>query len=348
MGLNNYEVQDIIEKLQKGEMLPDDYKYKLFPTKQKEYELVYGGKMRKEDILANEDGVFPVPLQVDKVYNGEREAFADGWRNIIVFGDNLQFLKIVYQDEDPLIKGRVKGKVKLIYIDPPFATIQDFRGSEDQKAYQDKVAGTIFLEFLRKRLILMQELLADDGFIIVHLDYRYVFEIKCLMDEIFDKSNFRNEIIVKRSTKSVQAQFERISTLAVSNYTLLFYSKNSSTRLPKLTSKLAAEEKGKWDTYWRSPDRPTMRYEIFGIKPEKGQWRWEANRGYRAKRNYEDFLSKGGTDDTLDEYYIEQLHESGNKLDFVRIGPSGSVQYYVPPRSTVMSNNMWIDISCFR
>ncbi len=55
--LTKHEVEHIIEILQDGQVLPEDYKYKLFPVKQKEYELVYGGKMRREDILANEDGV---------------------------------------------------------------------------------------------------------------------------------------------------------------------------------------------------------------------------------------------------------------------------------------------------
>ena len=56
--LNEYDIQFLIEKLQKGESIPEDYKYKLFPVKQKEYELVYAGKMRKEDILANEEASF--------------------------------------------------------------------------------------------------------------------------------------------------------------------------------------------------------------------------------------------------------------------------------------------------
>lgn len=182
-------------------------------------------------------------------------------------------------------------------------------------------------------------------FLIIHLDYRCVHEIKLIIDELFSKNNFRNEIILKRSTKSVQAQFEKISSLAIANYTLLFYSKNNMIRIPKLTTLLGTKEKGKWDTYWRSPDRPTMRYEIFGIKPEKGQWRWEKERGYRAKENYEYFIEQGGSDDSLDEYYLNKLENDGVKLDFVRHGPNGSVQYYVPPRSSVMSNNMWLDIS---
>ena len=94
MKLSEYEVQDLIERLQKGENLPEDYKYKLFPTKQKECELVYGGKMRKEDVLANEDGVFPVPLQIEKIFNGEREQWEDGWRNMIVLGITCSFLKL--------------------------------------------------------------------------------------------------------------------------------------------------------------------------------------------------------------------------------------------------------------
>jgi len=92
------QMEYIIKLLQDGKDLPQEFKYLLFPTKQREYELVYAGKIRKEDLLANEDGVFPVPLQTDKVFNGdEYEAFKDGWKNMIVFGDNLQFLKTVYE-----------------------------------------------------------------------------------------------------------------------------------------------------------------------------------------------------------------------------------------------------------
>ena len=177
MKLSKYEIEDLIERLKKGENIPEDYKYKLFPTKQKEYELVYGGKMRKEDILANEDDVFPVPLQVEKVFNGNRETWNDGWKNMIVFGDNLQFLKTIYENKDPLIKDKVKGKVKLIYIDPPFATESDFEAQQGQKAYVDKAKGAEFVEFLRRRLIVAREILSDDGNIYVHLDYSW----KCYM-----------------------------------------------------------------------------------------------------------------------------------------------------------------------
>jgi len=195
MKLPKYEIQDLIERLQKGENIPDDYKYKLFPAKQKEFELVYGGKMRKEDILANEDGVFPVPLQVEKIFNGKRKAWKDNWRNIIAFGDNLQFLKTIYENKDPLIKDKVKGKVKLIYIDPPFATESDFNTGDGKKAYSDKAKGSDFIEFIRKRIVVAKEILKDDGILAVHLDWKKGHYIKLILDEIFGENNFINEAV---------------------------------------------------------------------------------------------------------------------------------------------------------
>jgi len=80
--------------------------------------------------------------------------------------------------------------VRLVYIDPPFATKRDFKGSSEQKAYQDKLAGREFLEFLRKRFVILQELLADGGTIYVHLDLRKMHYAKVLLDEIFGEHNF--------------------------------------------------------------------------------------------------------------------------------------------------------------
>lgn len=198
----------IIKLIQEGKELPEEFKYQLFPTKQKEYELTYAGKMRKEDLLANEDGVFPVPLQTEKVFNGdEYEAFEDDWKNMIVFGDNLQFLKTIWKNEDSLIKDKIKGKVKLIYIDPPFATTDEFQNKEGAKAYQDKKKGAEFVEFLRKRLIVAKEILADDGSIYVHLDSKMSHYIKIIMDEVLGKNYFINEIIWNYATGGASKEF---------------------------------------------------------------------------------------------------------------------------------------------
>jgi len=241
--LNEYDIQFLIERLQKGESIPEDYKYKLFPIKQREYELVYAGKMRKEDILANEDGVFPVPLQVEKVFNDEEfPTSEDGWKNMIIFGDNLQFLKIVYENKDPLIKDKVKGKVKLIYIDPPFGTGDEYDGGNGQGAYSAKRKGADFVEFLRRRLILAKEILADDGSIFVRQDYHFGHYVKIILDEIFGKMDFRNEIIVER-TRTLKGEHKQFAT---SQDSLFFYAKNKNIMKFYGYRKLKPESKWQW------------------------------------------------------------------------------------------------------
>ena len=185
----------IIKLLEKGEELPLDYKHVLFPPEKKEYELVYAGKGREEDILAD---TMAVPLQPIKTFGKN----GGGWTNKLIFGDNLQVMKSLLDDPE------VKGRVKLIYIDPPFATKQEFRGSQDQKAYQDKIVGASFIEFLRKRLIFLKELLSYDGSIYIHLDQKKGHYIKTILDEIFGEQNFNNEIVWKRtSAHSDSAKF---------------------------------------------------------------------------------------------------------------------------------------------
>ena len=196
MKLTEVDKQYLVNLIKNGEQIPEDYKYLLFPNLQEEYELTYAGKMRKEDILSGEDGTLPVPLQLERVFNdNEHPAFEDGWKNMIVFGDNLQFLKTINENKDTLIKDKVKGKVKLIYIDPPFATQDEFQNKEGAKAYSDKKKGSEFLEFVRRRLILAREILADDGSIYVHIDQKMGHYIRQILDEVFGKNNFRNEIV---------------------------------------------------------------------------------------------------------------------------------------------------------
>lgn len=68
--LNQYDIEYIIKCLKDGKRIPEEYKYDLFPTIQKEYELTYAGKMRKEDILSDTDEISNVPLQIEKTFNG--------------------------------------------------------------------------------------------------------------------------------------------------------------------------------------------------------------------------------------------------------------------------------------
>jgi len=290
-NLNEYDIQFLIERLKNNEPIPEDYKYKLFPIKQKEYELVYAGKMRKEDILANEDGVFPIPLQVEKVFSGEDYPSGDNeWRNMIVFGDNLQFLKTVYENKDPLIKDKVKGKVKLIYIDPPFATESEFQTNKGQKSFTDKAKGSEFIEFLRRRLVLAREIISSDGLIFIHMDQKMIHYIKVIMDEVFGKENFRGEIIVKRNEKNDDSEF--VIKIPVSTDFIIVYSKNADLKIKNFLIK--GGSKGYWKTDFTGKGANLSDYELYGtfcknIKKDR-HWMWNKEDAYKAVENFKIFV----------------------------------------------------------
>jgi site-specific DNA-methyltransferase (adenine-specific)/adenine-specific DNA-methyltransferase len=151
-NLTEHQRQRVIDLLERGRDLPLDYKHLLFPPERQEYELVYAGKEREEDILAE---TMAVPLQAVRTF-GEN---GDDWHNMLIFGDNLQAMKTLLQwkEEGRLINADGSRGVKLVYIDPPFATRREFQGSQDERAYQDKVIGAQFIEFLRKRLALQRD-----------------------------------------------------------------------------------------------------------------------------------------------------------------------------------------------
>lgn len=183
--------EKIIKLLQEGKPLPEEYQDYLFPVNHKEYELTYKGKISKQKILSLAEEPQSIPLQTVKHFGPDNS----DWNNLLIFGDNFQILKTFYENKDELIKNKVKGKVKLIYIDPPFATTDEFANKDGAKAYSDKIKGAEFVEFIRERLILARELLAEDGSIMVHLDTKMSHYIKLIMDEVFDKGSFINEII---------------------------------------------------------------------------------------------------------------------------------------------------------
>ncbi|MCX5809951.1 MAG: site-specific DNA-methyltransferase [Proteobacteria bacterium] len=181
----------------------------------------YAGKRPEGVILAGASILGQAaPLQVIRRFGEPAE---DGWQNMIVQGDNLQFLKTVFLNQDPLIKDKVKGKVKLIYIDPPFATKSDFGGNDGERSYSDKVANAEFIEGLRERLIYLREILAEDGSIYLHLDQKMSHYAKIVMDDIFGKENFNNEIIWQRVyAHNDSGRYGRIHD------TILFYTKSSN------------------------------------------------------------------------------------------------------------------------
>lgn len=207
--------EKIIRLLENNDDLPEGYRDLLFPNQKKEYELVYAGKERKEDIISE---TMAVPFQKVRTFGQN----GNGWTNKLIFGDNLQILKEIYNDQRGQNLLGTKDKIKLIYIDPPFATKQDFM-KNGEKVYRDKVIGAEFLEFLRERLILAKEILADDGGLYVHLDGKKGHYVKILLDDIFGENNFQNEIIWGyRTGGSSKGKWSQ------KHDNILFYSKSNS------------------------------------------------------------------------------------------------------------------------
>ena len=284
----------------------------------------------------------------------------DTTRNLFIEGDNLDALK--------LLQETYLNKIKVIYIDPPYNTGNDFiyddnfaecaheflkRSNQKDEAGNRLIVNTEangrfhsdWLSMMYPRLRLARNLLRDDGVIFISIDSNELHNLRKVCDEIFGESCHKNTIAVRRGIKNVQAQFDDVSSLSQGHEYLLLYSKSSATRLPKLSFAHDERKPGKWDTFWRGTDRPTMRYELFGIRPSSGQWRWEEGRTKEAIKNYEKYLRIHASDMTLDEWYLDNLTATNTKLNFVRKNEEGTVQYYVPPSEGKLLSDNWMDLT---
>lgn len=176
------------------------------PRKTTPITVSYEGKLSEEEVLSACYSDFPVY----KVINGGNE-------NHFFYGDNLNVL--LY-----LLNHGYKEKIRLIYIDPPFATASNFVNRNQEHAYSDSLCGGEYVEFLRERLIVMRELLSADGSIYLHLDGNMAFTMKLIMDEIFGEKNCRAFITRKKcSTKN----FTKNTYGNISDY-IMFYSKTAN------------------------------------------------------------------------------------------------------------------------
>jgi len=224
-NLTDEEKGTIIEALNNNTEPSPELMIKLFPGLAEKYDvakldrakivtLEYAGK-RSEAAILNQASPTDAgsPLQVERCFKGGslasetqldlfKKAKMDArgnWQNLIVQGDNLQFLKTCYQNADPLIKDKIRGKVKLIYIDPPFATKSDFEGKTGETSYSDKIDRAEFIEALRERLVYLRELMTFDATIYVHLDTKMAHYMKIVLDELFGPYNLINVITWRRS-----------------------------------------------------------------------------------------------------------------------------------------------------
>ena len=168
--------------------------------------LSYDGKIANDEILQRRYAHFQPVANINQ-----------GKENSMFFGDNIDVL--LY-----LLNNGYREKIRLIYIDPPFATASNFVNRNQEHAYSDSLRGGEYIEFLRERLVIMRELLTNDGSIYLHLDGNMAFAMKIIMDEIFGEKNCRAFITRKKcSTKN----YTRNTYGNISDY-IMFYSKSSS------------------------------------------------------------------------------------------------------------------------
>lgn len=286
--------------------------------------------------------------------------------HVVIEGDNLEVLK--------RLQAGYHGRVKMIYIDPPYNTGSDFvyadnfqdtqkdylRASGQTNAVGDRLAAnpetggrfhSRWLTMLYPRLFLARSLLADDGVIFVSIDDHELHNLRLLMNEIFGEECFKNCAVFRRGAKSVQAQFETLDALAVGHEYVLLYAKNGQTRLNKLQIALDDAKPGTWNNHWRGTDRPTMRYELFGITPASGQWRWSRARSLVAVANYEQLRADMGatrepSPAQIDAWYAaRQAENNGEEVDLLRLSATGKPEHYVAPSETKMGSDLWTDLS---
>lgn len=283
---------------------------------------------------------------------------ADG--NLIIEGDNLLALKALLP--------QYTGKIKCIYIDPPYNTGND-TGPNKGWVYNDNVNSPIIQEWLGKevnrddltrhdkwlcmitpRLKLLRDLLSDDGAICISIDDNELKSLLQIMDEIFGEKNFRNVAIIRRGIKSVQAQFETVDRLNYGCEYVVIYTKNENFKFDKFEIELENGKDGGWNNHWRGTDRPTMRYELFGIIPETGQWRWGKQRSFVAIDNYNQMLaelnkdSKTITQEEIDSWYKNYVSENGDEIDFLRLSSTGKPEHYISPSDSKLASTHWSDL----
>jgi adenine-specific DNA-methyltransferase len=169
--------------------------------------LAYPGKENRADILRHH------PAKLISLW---RHPLADG--NRLYYGDNLDILAVLTRDKS------VCGQIRLIYIDPPFATEGVFISRKQEHAYHDILSGPEYVESIRRRLIMLHHILAENGSIYVHIDEKMVFHLKLVMDEVFGADNYRNCITRKKCNPK---NYTRKTFGNVADY-ILFYSKTEN------------------------------------------------------------------------------------------------------------------------
>ncbi|MGX9366619.1 site-specific DNA-methyltransferase [Desulfoplanes sp. PS50] len=229
LKLTDQEKQEIIRFLETGKELPEKYRFLLFEDK-REVELVWNGKTNEvcnivlpfqtieqvDEPRAEKPSGPETQLSLSDYFNVDsRGRQLKGWANKLIWGDNKLILSSL--KNGPLREEiEAQGGLKLIYIDPPFDVGADFSmdieiGGDtftkkpnilEEIAYRDTwgKGADSFIAMIYERLVLMRDLLAEDGSIYVHCDWRVNSHIRLVLDEVFGSANYQNEVTWQRTS----------------------------------------------------------------------------------------------------------------------------------------------------
>ena len=331
------------QKIEELEGLTNEEKSELIKLlrSQKKYGLVWEDKPEDaEQRMVNEQ---PVLVEVS-----ERAIISDDAEapnHILIEGDNLEALTTLSYTHS--------GKIDVIYIDPPYNTgNKDFVYNDSFVDKENRYRHSLWLSFMRKRLVLAKRLLKEKGFIFISIDDNEEAQLKLLCDEIFGEKNCRNVINTRRLDKNLSQQFIKkgIKSLAVGCEYILVYSVTEEANFYPIMRESSDERKdyGYWKGFWNAADRPTMRYELCGFKPTSGQWKWKKEKALEAVKNYEAFLKtqEENLTLTLEDYW----KQTGKCLKFIRRryentkGKNMGVEHWVEPSEGILRTSNWTDI----
>ncbi|MEN4006511.1 MAG: site-specific DNA-methyltransferase [Methanobacteriaceae archaeon] len=210
---------------------------KIMKNGKREAQKILDGLSKKNRITLQTNELVLPSKDVSGLFRGKIKEITDnGWFNRLIYGDNLLAMQALLAGDDQTPS--MRGKIDLIYIDPPFDSKADYRTKIhlpdvdieqkptiiEQFAYSDtwKNGTASYLEMMIPRLILMREFLSEQGSIYVHIDWHVGHYLKIVMDEIFGRENFRNEIVWRRMAGvkgNVKEGFPHITDI------IFFYSK---------------------------------------------------------------------------------------------------------------------------
>ena len=288
----------------------------------------------------------------------------DTTENLYIEGDNLEVLKLLQES--------YLGKVKMIYIDPPYNTGNDFiyaddfmRSQEEENAQMgmyDEDENRLFkntdtngrfhsdwCSMIYSRLILARNLLSDDGFIAISIGEEESYNLRKISNEVFGDANFRNILAVRRYDKNLNLQFAEngLTTMNVGLEYILIYSKKPATKMVAIYKASSDErsQSGYWKGFWNNADRPTMRYDVLGVTPADGQWKWKKEVADEAVANYIEYEKSYSSRMTLEEYWLA----TGKSKRFIRRKPGGTgknlgVEHWVAPADGILRNSNWSDL----